>query len=147
MATTEIDVRTTLPAPPGVVFARLADRASWPEWSGHGRAELVEPAGTDGDRDGDGVGSVWVMHRGRTRARERVVELTPDRRVAYTLVSGLPLTNYRAGFDLAPGANGTEVHWHSEFHARPGTAWIYRFALRRFLQQGLANLGALVAGP
>ena len=140
MGTTKIDVRTTLPVPPSVVYRRLADRSSWPEWSGHDRAELVEPA-TSG---GDGVGAVWVMHRGRrTRARELVVELTPERRVAYTLLSGLPLTDYRAGFDLAPHGDGTEVHWHSEFRARTGTGWIYRFALATFMRRGLAKLGAL----
>ncbi len=139
MTTTQIDVRTTLPAAPSAVFARLAERSSWPEWSGHARAELAEPT----DTDGNGVGEVWVMHRGRTRARERVVELTPDRRVAYTLLSGLPLADYRARFDLAPSGTGTDIHWHSEFRARPGTGWIYRFALRRFMQRGLNQLGAL----
>lgn len=141
MGMTAIDVRTTLSAPPSVVHARLADRSSWPEWSGHDRAELVESAASGAD----GVGAVWVMHRGRTRARERVVELIPDRRVAYTLVSGLPLADYRAGFDLAPHGDGTEVHWHSEFRARAGTGWIYRFALAKFMQRSLAALGELSA--
>ncbi len=76
---------------------------------------------------------------------ERVVELETDHRVGYTLRDGLPLTNYRAGFELAPSGSGTAVHWHSEFTAKPGQGWIYRRALGFFMRRAFTKLGAVVA--
>lgn len=135
-----IDVRAELPAPPARVYRRLVDRSSWPEWSGHNRAEHPTAAG-----DPDGVDAVWVMYRGKKSVTERVVELEPDRRVAYVLLEGLPLSHYRAGFTLTPQGPGTEVHWHSEFTATRGAGWVYRWALAYFMRRAFARLRAVVA--
>lgn len=140
MTLTSIDVRAELPASPSQVYRRLADRSTWPDWSGHTRAE---PTGRDADPSG--VGAVWVMYRGKKSVTERVVELAADRKVAYTLLDGLPLTNYRAGFELAPRGSGTEVHWHSEFTAKLGTAWLYRRALAFFMRRAFTKLAAVTA--
>src|SRR5215218_9159263 len=78
------------------------------------------------------VGSVGLLRSGRRVMREEVVEVDADRRIGYTLLAGLPLRAYRAGFDLAPTADGTEVRWHATFEAPPGFGWIYVVALRRF---------------
>ena len=141
MATTTIDVRAELPASPAQVYRRLADRSSWSDWSGHSRAELTAPS----DEDPAGEGTVWVMYRGKKSVTERVVELEPDRRVTYTLLDGLRLTNYRAGFELAPSGPGTAVHWHSEFTAKPGTGWLYRRALAYFMRRAFTKLSAVAA--
>ena len=139
--TTTIDVRAEIPATPAHVYRRLEDRSSWPEWSGHSRAE---PA-MSGEEDPAGVGAVWVMYRGKNSVTERVVELETDRKVSYTLLDGLPLTDYRAGFTLAPSGSGTSVHWHSEFAAKPGTGWLYRRALAFFMRRAFAKLAAVAA--
>ena len=139
--TTTIDVRADLPAPPAKVYRRLADRSTWPDWSGHSRAEIDEPS----DQGPAGVGAVWVMYRGKKCVTERVVELECNRRVTYKLLDGLPLTNYRAGFELAPSGSGTAVHWHSEFTAKPGQGWIYRRALGFFMRRAFTKLGAIAA--
>ncbi len=141
MTTTTIDVRAELPASPAEVYRRLEDRSSWPEWSGHRRAELTEPR----DHDPAGVGAVWVMYRGKKSVTERVVGLEPEHKVSYTLLDGLPLTNYRAGFELAPSGSGTAVHWHSEFTAKPGTGWLYRRALAFFMRRAFTKLGTVAA--
>src|SRR4030095_3301900 len=87
----EIDVRQVIPAPPAAVFATLLDRSEWPAWSGHTKFEVVRPAAARG-----------VM-------REEIVEVVGDRRIGYTLLAGLPLRDYRAGFELAPVQKGTAV--------------------------------------
>jgi uncharacterized protein YndB with AHSA1/START domain len=133
----EIDVRRVLPAPPTAVFATLLDRSSWPAWSGHNGFEPVRPGAT-GPYD---VGSVGLLRSGRRRVmREEIVEVVPDRRIAYVLLAGLPLRGYRAAFDLTPTGQGTEVRWHSSFDAPPGFGWIYVAALRRFTRRLLDGL-------
>jgi uncharacterized protein YndB with AHSA1/START domain len=133
----EIDVLRVIPNPPAAVFATLLDRSRWPAWSGHDAFELVRP-GANGPYD---VGSVGLLRSGRRRVmREEIVEVVPDRRIGYTLLAGLPLRGYRAGFDLTPTAEGTEVRWHSSFDAPPGFGWIYVAALRRFTRRLLDGL-------
>ena len=137
----EIDVRQVIPAPPAAVFATLLDRSRWPAWSGHTAFELVRPGAT-GPYD---VGSVGLLRSGRRRVmREEIVEVVPDRRIGYALLAGLPLRGYRAGFDLTPTGEGTEVRWHSRFDAPPGSGWIYVAALRRFTRRMLEGLAKRV---
>jgi uncharacterized protein YndB with AHSA1/START domain len=139
----EIDVRRVIPAPPGAVFASLLDRSRWPAWSGHDAFELVRP-GAAGPYE---VGSVGLLRSGRRVMREEIVEVVADRRIGYTLLAGLPLRAYRAGFDLTPTADGTEVRWHATFEAPPGSGWIYVVALRRFTGRLLQGLGERLRAP
>jgi uncharacterized protein YndB with AHSA1/START domain len=132
----EINIRRVIPAPPGAVFALLLDRSTWPTWSGHDTFELVRP-GTAGPYE---VGSVGLLRSGRRVMREEIVEVVADQRVGYTLLAGLPLRGYRAGFELTPTAEGTEVGWHATFDAPPGFGWIYVAALHRFTGRLLDGL-------
>jgi uncharacterized protein YndB with AHSA1/START domain len=142
MARQHVEATVWSPAPPSAVYGLLADVSTWPSWSGHKRAELVER----GEGDGDGVGAVRVLHRGGVRSRERVVELVPDRRLGYTLLAGLPLRDYRANVDLTPQRGGTAIRWYSDFDAKvPGTGWLFRAALGRFVAAAVESLAARAA--
>lgn len=141
MATTEVDVRRTVPAPPPVVFRYLADRTTWPTWSGHDRFELLQPGATERQ----GVGAIGLLYSGRNVMREEIVELQPDRRVSYALLEGMPLRDYRADVDLEPAGAGTAVRWHSRFEAPFGTGWLYRLVLTLFITRALRGLSARVA--
>ena len=132
----EIEVRQLIPAPPAPVFTSLLDRSTWPAWSGHDAFQPVRP-GAAGPYD---VGSVGLLRSGRRVMREQIVEVVPDRRIGYTLLAGLPLRDYRAGFDLTPAGKGTEVRWHASFDAPVGFGWIYVTALRRFTRRLLDGL-------
>jgi hypothetical protein len=118
-------------AAPGAVHALLRDGAGWPVWSPLGSFALESQA-PDG---GEGVGAVRVFRTGRHVSREQIVASEPDRHFAYVLLSGLPLRGYRADVELTPDqAGGTEIRWRSVFRAKvPGTGWIYRRALDRFI--------------
>jgi len=66
------------------------------------------------------------------------------------LLSGLPLRDYRADIDLRPGAEGTEIHWHTVFKSKvPGMGGLYRRGLakatRKFVE-GLAERAAATSG-
>ncbi len=69
-----------------------------------------------------------------TTSREEVIEAVPDERFGYVMLSGLPITQYRATVELTPIEGGTSIHWRSTFRGRfglgPGVTW----GLGRFLR-------------
>ena len=144
MGVKDIDEREWSAATPETVYALLADGATWPEWSGIDSFELRQ----EGDTGGESLNAVRVFRTGRVTSIERLVELVPARRLSYILLSGLPLRDYRADIDLLPGDGGTLIRWHSTFVARrPGTGWLYRQALGKFIRRtvrGLAEHAARV---
>jgi len=135
----QIDVAAVSAAKPDVVYALLADGSTWPTWSPIGSFELERP----GPMAPEGLGAVRVFRTGRTVSREELVELVPGRRLSYRLLSGLPLRGYRADVDLTPAGTGTTIRWHSTFRPRvPGTGWLYRLVLGRFIQRCADGLAA-----
>ena len=144
MTKQQIDEQAWSPASPQTVYALLAEGATWPTWSGIDSFELREP----GDVGGESLNAVRVFRTGRTTSVERLVELVPGRRLSYSLLEGLPLRDYRADVDLTPVDAGTMIRWRSTFAAkRPGTGWLYRLVLSRFIRRavrGLAEHAAFV---
>ena len=133
----EIDEREWTSASPDAVYDLLAHGATWPTWSGIDSFELRQP----GDASGESLNAIRVFRTGRVTSVERLVELVPGRRLSYALVSGLPLRDYRADVDLLPSNGGTLIRWHSRFAAkRPGTGWLYRRVLRRFIGDAVRGL-------
>jgi hypothetical protein len=139
MAEQEISVKAWTSATPAEVYRLLRDGTTWPLWSPLDSFEL-EREGADG---GESLGARRVFRTGRSTSREEIVELQPDRRFSYALLSGLPLRDYRADVDLAPRDGGTEIHWHSRFHAKyPGTGVLFRTALGKFIRRCANGLAA-----
>lgn len=142
MAEYLIDVSVSSAAPAGDVFALLRDGASWPQWGTWTDFTLEQP----GADSAQGAGAVRVFTSrtaGRTVvARERVLELVPDRRLGYELLSGLPLRNYRAGVDLEPDGAGCTIRWQARFDGAPfGTGGLYRRVLASFLRDAAGRVG------
>ncbi len=142
MAEQVIDQTVATEGEPAAVFALLADGSTWPEWSPIDSFALVEP----GDGSPEGLGAVRLFTTGRYKSRERVVERTPDRVFSYVLEEGLPLRDYRAVINLTPTSSGTTIRWRSTFRARvPGTGWIYRRQLGKFIERTVRGLAAAAA--
>lgn len=140
MALQEIDIRKTTPAPPEAVWRLLGNSETWPLWTPIESVEIVEPG------DEKGLNEIRTLKTGRITVREKIVERIPERRLSYTLLSGLAVQDYRADVDLAPTHDGTEIRWHTTFTAKfPGAGFLYRRALdkatRRFVD-GLAEHSA-----
>lgn len=137
-----IHVETASAAPPEAVFDLLADHAGWASWSSFVASEVEAPA--PGDEPG-GVGAVRRLRaRGRrTWTRERVVGFERPHRFAYALLSGLPLDDYVSEVTLERRGGGTAITWRSTFRPRrPGTGWLYRSILRRFIARTAGELAA-----
>jgi hypothetical protein len=141
-----VSVTAPTRAPAAAVYRLLADGPSWPEWAGIDRLELEAP----GSPPPEGVGAIRVLHRGRTTGRDEILELVPDRRLAYRTLSGVPVRDYVGEVDLTVESDGsTTIHWHSKFFPKvPGTGWLVERGIRRFLQgcaRGLAEHAAEVS--
>jgi uncharacterized protein YndB with AHSA1/START domain len=145
MARHEIDVTVTTVGSAATVWALLRDGASWPSWSPLGSFELERPAADEPE----GLGAVRIFRTRRglatTATHEQIVELVPDRRFSYALLSGLPIRDYRADVDLTPiDDGGTSIRWHSTFSGGrvPGSGPLYQRILGKFVAevaQGLAE--------
>ncbi|WP_030431075.1 SRPBCC family protein [Allokutzneria albata] len=134
-----IEVERFAATEPAVVYALLRDGAGWPTWSPLGSFELER----QGEAEREGVGAIRVFRTWPVRSRERIVELVPDRRLAYVLESGLPIQDYRAQVDLEPRDGGTVIRWRSTFSARvPLLGRLVHTMLDRFILRLVAGLAA-----
>jgi hypothetical protein len=139
MAQQVIDETATTAADPAAVYALLADGSTWPDWSPLGSFELLSP----GDGTPEGLGAVRLFTTGRHRSRERVVTCQPGRAFAYELLAGLPLRDYKAVITLMPLGDGTAINWRSTFRPKvPGTGWLYRRELGKFIRRTVEGLAA-----
>jgi len=142
MAQQVIERTATSTADPPAVYALLADGSTWPDWSPLGTFALIEP----GDGSPEGVGAVRLFVTGRHKSRERVVERRPGEAFAYVLEEGLPLRDYRADVTLTPADAGTLIRWRSTFRAKvPGTGWLYRRELGKFIGRTVDGLARAAA--
>jgi hypothetical protein len=123
-----IDARERTRAPREAVWEVLADAPAWSDWGPWSKSELER----EGSPPPGGVGAIKHMTRAPMTIREEVTEFEPPTRLGYRMLSGLPVRDYRAMVTLSDAADGTEIHWHSEFDARiPGTGWFFERSLGR----------------
>ena len=128
-----IERRAVSSAPVERVWGLLADARGWSTWSRLTSSRLAEEAPGP---DPNAVGALRRFSVGPGASLERVVAYDPPHHLAYELVSGLPITDYRADVTLAPTpGGGTSIEWRARYRGRPpvvGTA-IHAF-LGWFLQ-------------
>jgi hypothetical protein len=125
---------------PATVFSLLKDSSTWPEWSMFDSFELERP----GRDEPYGIGAIRVFITRVSRAREEVVELIPDRRLSYILLSGFPFRDYRAEVDIsATESGGSSIAWRATFDAKHfGTGWFWRLFMTRVLTTLAAQLAS-----
>jgi hypothetical protein len=128
-------------ADPARVFAILNDAPGWPSWSIFDSVELNRP----GRDEPHGVGSIRTFVTKVSRAREEVVELIPNRRLAYVLLAGFPLRDYKAVVEIEPESEGgSRITWSAAFYPKySGTSWFWSALLRRTLATMSKKLAAV----
>ena len=126
-------------APATLVFGLLKDPLTWTAWSPMDKSGPDKP----GPDEPNGVGSTRAFTKGRVNGIDRVVELVPNRRFSYVHVQGLPVRDYRGDVDLEDIRGGIRITWQATFKPKvPGTGWLMRRGLRKFLQQMVDGLAS-----
>ncbi|MDH3755656.1 MAG: SRPBCC family protein [Acidimicrobiia bacterium] len=120
---------TVIEASRDAVWRVLTDHVRYAEWVAASRVTMER----FGDDDPDGPGAVRVFHAGPVRTKEEVTDWVPHEMMAYRLVSGIPVRNYRARTVLRDGADGgTVMEWSSTFETKiPFTGRFFRWFLGR----------------
>ena len=132
-------------AEPEDIYPLLKNSATYPFWSMIEYFELIKP-GRDELHD---VGAQRIFKTGRNVMHEEIVELIPNRLVAYTLLSGFPMLDYRAEtlLDRLPGG-GTRITWRCSFHPKYwGTGWFWQLVMRVVLRSFVRALARAAEDP
>jgi uncharacterized protein YndB with AHSA1/START domain len=110
-------------APIESVWPLVAEAARWRDWASF----TVSRRERDGAPDPDGVGAIRNFGFPVFTSREEVVAFEPPAHLGYTLLSGLPLREYRSDVTLTPAAGGgTDIEWRSSFRPPwPASGWFW----------------------
>lgn len=124
-------------APVDVVWDVLTDHARYHEWTPVPHSRLVSP----GAADPNGVDAVRFLGAGPLGAREQVLVFEPESHLAYTVVSGLPVRDYRADARLTDGGGWTQLEYTGSLRAIvPGTGPVLALGVRRALATLVSSL-------
>jgi hypothetical protein len=143
MGQLHVEAEQTARTTPEVLWTLIADAARYAEWGPWSAAAYQQP----GDTSPHGPGAVyWLRSSRRAYLRyvtsvEKIVAAEEPRMLAYTVIGGIPVRNYRAEITLTPAADGTRVHWAATWDATLLGRLVYR-GLRTFYPQVVADLVA-----
>ncbi|MGW6728026.1 SRPBCC family protein [Nocardia sp. NPDC055029] len=96
-----------VPLPVDVVWQTLIDHEGMSEWSPGIQVTLERP----GDSDRHGVGAIRRVKGPGVTIREEVTNCETERWLAYRVLSGLPLRNYRGEVFLSGRGDGCTISW------------------------------------
>lgn len=127
-------------APIEVVWDVLTDHAGYRSWTPVPHSRLV----TEGSTDPNGVDAVRFLGVGPVGAKEKVVVHEPPHHLAYTVVAGLPVRDYRADARLTEGDDGgawTALEYTGSFRTLvPGTGPVLGLLIRSVLRTLVSSL-------
>ena len=98
-----------------------------------------------GDTSPRGPGAVsWLRSSRRAYLRyatsiEKILEAEENQRLAYTVIGGIPVRNYRAQVTLTPTGDGTRIRWAAAWDPTLAGRIVWR-GLRKFYPLMLADL-------
>lgn len=113
MRKVEAAAEQTAHVPPEVVWSLLSDVMVYPQWGPWRKSGYR----SEGDAAANGKGAVyWLEGSKRYGFRypvsvEEILDVEPGKRLAYTVLRGIPVRNYRAEVTLTPSPDGTLIRW------------------------------------
>ena len=107
----KVSARAHSTAPPEAVWPLLADGGNWDRWARMSESKLQRK----GSDDPNGIGAIRRFRTLRLVTREEVIAFDPPRHLAYRLLKGMPVRDYRADVELTPSGGGTDITWTSVF--------------------------------
>lgn len=138
-----VEADGTARAEPATVWALISDATRYPEWGPWSAAKYQCP----GDASPHGAGAVYWLRSSRRKylryatTVEKILEAEEGRHLAYTVIGGIPVRNYRADVTLTPVADGTHIRWAATWDDTLAGRIVHR-SLRTFYPQMLAELVA-----
>ena len=108
MSKLSVEAEGATRAGPEVVWSLVANANTFPRWGPWNDGGYRPPSPGPSHE-----GSVqWFRFGRRTTSVEQILEIDELRRIAYTVVSGIPVKNYRAEVTLTPSSTGgTSIRW------------------------------------
>jgi uncharacterized protein YndB with AHSA1/START domain len=143
MSQLHVEAEATAKAAPEAVWALVSDVTRYPSWGPWSDGHYKKP----GENSPRGVGAVQVLrsaqrYMGRhTTSVERILEVEEGQHLAYTVIGGMPVRNYRADVTLTPDAGGTRIRWAATWDNTLLGRMVWR-GLRAFYPQMMAGLVA-----
>ena len=125
------------------VWALVSDITAysrWGPWSEGAYRSL-------GETSPRGPGAVYWLRSSRRYGLvrpvsvEKILDAEEGRRLAYTVIGGIPVRNYRAEIILTPVAGGTHIRWAASFDQTLAGRLVHR-SLRKLYPQIVARLAA-----
>jgi uncharacterized protein YndB with AHSA1/START domain len=103
-----VEAEGTTLAEVDTVWALVADANTYAQWGPWNDGGYVPPV-----KGPSHPGSVqWFRFGRRTTSVEKILEVDPPKRIAYTVERGIPVKNYRAEVTLTPTVpSGTSIRW------------------------------------
>ncbi len=124
-------------APVETVWPLVGEADRWSEWSFLTRTGRER----DGAPDPDGVGAVRRFTSHGVGSREEVVAWDPPGHLAYRVLSGFPVRDYRADVTLTSVDGGTRIEWAGTYRPKwPGTSRLLAAVLPRMMQRFAIDL-------
>ncbi len=138
MSQLSVEAEGTTRAGPEVVWSLVANANTFPQWGPWNDGGYRPPSAGPSQE-----GSVqWFRYGRRTTSVEQILEVDEPRRVAYTVVEGLPVKHYRAEVTLTPtSSGGTSIRWAASWDK----TLLGRLVRRKLLQVYPDIVAALVA--
>jgi uncharacterized protein YndB with AHSA1/START domain len=138
-------------AEPATVWALVSDATRYPQWGPWSAAEYEN----SGDSSPHGAGAVyWLRSSRRFFGRypvsvEKVLEADEERFLAYTVLRGIPVRNYRAEVTLTPADGGTRIRWAASWDATLAGRLVHRELSKLYPQvvTAVAQAAENRAGP
>jgi uncharacterized protein YndB with AHSA1/START domain len=136
-----VEAEQTAQAAPGIIWALVSDATTYPRWGPWSAAGYRRP----GDASPRGPGAVyWLRFSRRYGLRrpvsvEKILDAEDGRRLAYAVIGGIPVRNYRAEVTLEPAAGGTRIRWAASWDRTLAGRLVHR-PLRALYPQIVAGL-------
>jgi uncharacterized protein YndB with AHSA1/START domain len=141
MGQLHVEAEQTTQAAATIVWALVSDPMTYPRWGPWSAAGYRRP----GDASPGGPGAVyWLRSSRRYGLRhpvsvEKILDAEEGRRLAYTVIGGIPVRHYRAEVTLAPAPGGTRIRWAASWDRTLAGRLVHR-SLRVTYPQIVADL-------
>jgi len=143
MTRLHVEAERTIQAPPDIIWALVSDAMMYPQWGPWRKAGYR----SEGEASQHGPGAVyWLESSQRYMLRypvsvEKIIDAEEGRHLAYTVIAGIPVRNYRADVTITPASGGTRVRWEATWDRTLAGRLVHR-SLRDVYPRVVADLAA-----